>query len=83
MEDNDGVRFMTFTDYVQRLMKAYRCLSCKDFMVAFERVEADGDHLWKQYSVTYKHNLLAFLSYLNPAELKAIMAYIEQKYVIG
>ena len=43
------------------LIKAYKDMSHEDFKVAFKTTTAGGDHLWRQYSVTYNNNMLSLI----------------------
>lgn len=74
------LKSIVFMDHALLLIKAYKNMSRKDFDVAFKDVDCRGEHLWLQYSVTYRCNMLSFFAYLNSVELKAILAYIIDRY---
>lgn len=79
MGDDD--KYKKLGTHTLLLIRAYKNMSHEDFMVAFKTTTAGGDHLWRQYSVTYNNNMLSFMSYLNLAELHAILKYIADKYM--
>ena len=66
--------------HAKLLMKAYRCLSARDFDEAFKLGTCKAEHLWRQYTTTYRNNLMSFMGYLNTTELIMLLNYIEKEF---
>lgn len=63
---------------VDLLIKAYINLGLSEFEIAFKGLDII-EHLWYQYSKTYRNNLLSFMNYLNTKERKMLTDYIYSK----
>ena len=81
MDKKEDEKYSKLGTHTMLLIRAYKNMSHEDFMVAFKTTTAGGDHLWRQYSVTYNHNMLSFMAYLNTVELHAMLMYIADKYM--
>ena len=51
-----------FEYHTNLLIKAYINLSFSDFKIAFKELDIDIKHLWRQYTTTYRNNLLSFMN---------------------